>query len=202
MRHLMTQRIMIGIAIAVTMLIAIANETRRTRGDRARRSRRSSRSPSIRPNVVLVVTDDQRADSMWVMPVVRRLIGGHGVRFSNAVVSNPFCCPSRATILTGLYSHRTRVYGNGGNTGVGTFARSGAERVTIATALDRAGYRTGLFGKYLNDYDSRRPATCPPGWDRWFIVLGENGAYFNYRTFDNAVGPGSTARRRRTTRPT
>ena len=44
---------------------------------------------------------------------------------------------------------------------MGTFARSGAERVTIATALDRAGYRTGLFGKYLNDYDSAPAGYVP-----------------------------------------
>ena len=188
MKRLATQRVAIGIAIAAAMPIAIANETPVDAGTGATVAQ-IQQIPSIRPNVVLIVTDDQRADSMWVMPAVRRLIGDHGVRFSNAVVSNPFCCPSRATILTGLYSHRTRVYGNGGSTGGwGTFARSGAERITIATALDRAGYRTGLFGKYLNDYDSAPAGYVPPGWDRWFTFSGENGAYFNYRTFDNKVG--------------
>ncbi|HET9248429.1 MAG TPA: sulfatase-like hydrolase/transferase, partial [Actinomycetota bacterium] len=63
------------------------------------------------------MTDDQRADSMWVMPAVNRLIRDSGVRFSDAVVSNPFCCPSRASILTGLYSHSTGVYSNRGGTG-------------------------------------------------------------------------------------
>ena len=188
MKHLATQRIAIGIAIAVAMPIAIANETPVDAGTGATVDQ-VPQIPSIRPNVVLIVTDDQRADSMWVMPAVRRLIGDHGVRFTDAVVSNPFCCPSRASILTGLYSHRTRVYGNGGSTGGwGTFARSGAERVTIATALDRAGYRTGLFGKYLNDYDAAPAGYVPPGWDRWFTFAGENGAFFNYQAFDNATG--------------
>jgi arylsulfatase A-like enzyme len=147
-------------------------------------------TPPVRPpNVVLIITDDQRADAMQVMPAVERLIGDRGVRFSNAVVSNPFCCPSRATILTGLYSHRTGVYGNGGSTGGWpTFAANGAETATIATALDAARYRTGLFGKYLNDYDSAPAGYVPPGWDRWFTFVGENGAYFNYTMFDDQRG--------------
>ena len=146
-------------------------------------------APPVRPNVVLVITDDQRADSMWVMPAVERLIGDNGVRFSNAVVSNPFCCPSRATILTGMYSHGTGVYANqGADGGWSTFAATGAERATIATALDAAGYRTGLFGKYLNGYGDAPPGYVPPGWDRWFTFLGQNGAYFDYTVFDDQRG--------------
>jgi N-acetylglucosamine-6-sulfatase len=146
-------------------------------------------APPPRPDVVLVVTDDQRADSMSVMPAVNRLVGDRGVRFSNAVVSNPFCCPSRASILTGLYSHSTGVYSNGGGTGGwATFATSGAERSTIATALNRAGYRTGLFGKYLNGYDAAPVGYVPPGWDRWFTFFGANGAYFNYEAVDDESG--------------
>lgn len=145
--------------------------------------------PPTRPNVILIVTDDQRADSISVMPAVNRLIGDRGVRFSNAVVSNPFCCPSRATILTGLYSHSTGVYSNqGGAGGWATFAASGAERSTIATALHRAGYRTGLFGKYLNGYDAAPAGYVPPGWDRWFTFFGANGAYFDYEAVDNESG--------------
>jgi N-acetylglucosamine-6-sulfatase len=145
--------------------------------------------PPSRPNVVLIVTDDQRADSMWAMPAVSRLIGDRGVWFSDAVVSNPFCCPSRASILTGLYSHRTGVYSNeGGTGGWAAFAASGAERWTIATALHGAGYRTGLFGKYLNGYNAAPAGYVPPGWDRWFTFFGANGAYFDYEAVDNESG--------------
>ena len=145
--------------------------------------------PPSRPNVVLIVTDDQRADSMSVMPAVNRLIGDRGVRFDDAVVSNPFCCPSRASILTGLYSHNTGVYSNREETGGwAVFSARGGERATIATALNRAGYRTGLFGKYLNGYGEAPEGYVPPGWDRWFAFGEQNGAYFDYDFVDDESG--------------
>ena len=64
------------------------------------------------PNIVFILTDDQRWDTMQVMPEVRRLLGAHGITFENSFVSTSLCCPSRATILTGRYSHHTGVYGN------------------------------------------------------------------------------------------
>jgi arylsulfatase A-like enzyme len=145
--------------------------------------------PARRPNVVLILTDDQRVDTLHVMPAVRQLIGSQGITFTDALVTNPLCCPSRSTILTGQYSHSTRVYGNyepfGGWP---TFKRSGAERRTIARALDLAGYRTGLFGKYLNHYSEAPAGYVPPGWDRWFVFSQVNGSFYNYRTFDNVHG--------------
>jgi N-acetylglucosamine-6-sulfatase len=145
--------------------------------------------PARRPNVVLILTDDQRADTLHVMPAVRQLIAGKGVTFTDALVTNPLCCPSRATILTGQFSHSTRVYGNyEPHGGWPTFKRSGAERRTIARALDLAGYRTGLFGKYLNHYSEAPAAYVPPGWDRWFVFSQVNGSFYNYRTFDNVHG--------------
>lgn len=68
---------------------------------------------SPRPNIVLIVTDDQRADIVRFMQNVRRLLARRGIRFENGYVTNPLCCPSRASILTGNYSHTTRVYSNG-----------------------------------------------------------------------------------------
>src|SRR5919109_799954 len=59
------------------------------------------------PNILLIVTDDQRADSPRVMPTLLNEIAGHGIRFRKAFVPNALCCPSRASILTGLYSHST-----------------------------------------------------------------------------------------------
>ena len=53
------------------------------------------------PNVVVIETDDQRADDLSAMPRTRALIGGEGVEFANSVVSLSECCPSRATFLTG-----------------------------------------------------------------------------------------------------
>src|SRR6185295_15091672 len=102
------------------------------------------------PNIVMILTDDQRADTLGYMPIVRQTLAKHGVTFTNAYVSNPVCCPSRATILTGLYSHSTGVYTNDLDGGFAKFDDSS----TIATWLQAAGYHTGLFGKYLNGYES------------------------------------------------
>ena len=141
------------------------------------------RDPGSRPNIVLILTDDQRADTLRYMPIVRRTLGDHGVTFTSAYVVDPLCCPSRATILTGLYSHSTGVYSNDPNDPRGGFPAFD-DRSTIATWLHDAGYRTGLFGKYLNGYGS---PYVPPGWDRWFGTIG-TAAYYDYlATSDGTV---------------
>jgi N-acetylglucosamine-6-sulfatase len=128
------------------------------------------------PNIVLILTDDQRWDSLWAMPKVRRLLAGPGVRFTNAFAVNPLCCPSRASILTGKYSHGTGVYTNFPPTGgFPAFDPS----TTIATVLDERGYETALMGKYLNGYLG---TDVPPGWDRWAAFNGPKGgvSFFDY----------------------
>ncbi len=141
-----------------------------------------------RPNVVLILTDDQRFDSLFAMPRVQRDLVAHGVRFTNAIVSNSLCCPSRATILTGGYSHTTKVYTNVYTSwspygAWPAFKAAGDEQGTIALALDRAGYRTGLFGKYLNDFTG---PSAPAGWDRFaaFTDDPEGGSYYDYSMFE------------------
>jgi arylsulfatase A-like enzyme len=135
-----------------------------------------SASARGRPNIVLIVTDDQRADALGSMPTVRRQLKARGTWFSNAFAPNPLCCPSRASILTGLHSHHTGVYDNAApNGGFAVFD----DRVTVATVLQGAGYRTAYIGKYLNGYSPTRMTYVPPGWDRWFAF--GNGAYYRYR---------------------
>jgi N-acetylglucosamine-6-sulfatase len=127
-----------------------------------------------RPNVVLILTDDQRWDTLNVMPAVQSELVSRGVRFTNAFVTNALCCPSRASYLTGRYSHSTGVYLNSGpRGGAGSFNDSS----TIATWLDNAGYTTALIGKYLNGYFG---PDVPPGWDRWVAFSGSQG-YYSYR---------------------
>jgi N-acetylglucosamine-6-sulfatase len=125
------------------------------------------------PTIVLIVTDDQRWDTLQYMPTVQSELVGRGVTFTNAFVTNPLCCPSRASILTGRYSHGTGVYTNGGaHGGFDAFHDSS----TIATWLHQRGYRTALVGKYLNGY---RSLYIPPGWDHWFAFRVPAG-YFDY----------------------
>jgi arylsulfatase A-like enzyme len=109
--------------------------------------------------------------------------------FTNAFVVNSLCCPSRASILTGEYSHSTGVYTNVPWNHGGFLAFRPHEKSTVATWLDRAGYRTALVGKYLNFYGSAaRAGHVPPGWDRWVAFAENNGHYYNYRlTIDGRI---------------
>jgi arylsulfatase A-like enzyme len=131
------------------------------------------------PNVVVILTDDQRWDTMWAMPTVQSELVERGVTFANAFVVNPTCCPSRASFLTGKFSHSTGVYRN--RPPYGAFA-SFDDTSTLATALHDGGYRTGLLGKYLNYYEEDDAAYVPPGWDRWvaFVSQHGNGEYLGY----------------------
>lgn len=132
---------------------------------------------STSPDVVIIITDDQRADQLARMPATNAELVGEGVRFDQAFASHPLCCPSRISILRGQYAHTTGIYSNSGSRGGWSVIRDrGLERSTLATWLDAAGYRTGLAGKYFNGYDERT-GYVPPGWDWW---RGGSPAY--YRT--------------------
>jgi N-acetylglucosamine-6-sulfatase len=137
------------------------------------------------PNIVLVLTDDQRFNTLRVMPEVRRLLMARGMTLRRAIVTNPLCCPSRAAIFTGRYSHTSGVYTNGPPSG-GWSAFKPSESNTIATALHDVGYRTALIGKYLNGYKGDA-VYVPPGWDRWFAFTGDPG-YFDYSVYDDTLG--------------
>ena len=135
---------------------------------------------SGRPNIVLILTDDQRFDTLWAMPTVESQLVAKGIEFTNGFVSNPLCCPSRSSILTGEYSHSTGVYTNQPDQPHGGFPAFHDDS-TIATWLHGAGYRTGLFGKYLNGYTG---TYVPPGWTRWFVTYDEGG-YYDYMATAN-----------------
>jgi arylsulfatase A-like enzyme len=140
-------------------------------------------STSARPNILLILVDDQRAGTLWAMPNVTKYLVDQGVNFTHGYVVNPDCCPSRTTILTGLYSHGTGIYNNrppdGGFAGF-------HDSSTIATWLQADGYRTALIGKYLNGYTG---TYIPPGWDQWiaFDRGGDNSFYYNYPMNVNGV---------------
>lgn len=143
----------------------------------------ASVATTTRPSIVVILTDDQRFDTLWAMPQVQSLLVDHGVTFKNAFVTNSFCCPSRATILTGNFSHTTGIYGNvPPHGGAPDFHKYGDDRSTIATWLHAAGYDTGLFGKYLNDYHG---PFVPPGWSRW-DAFNFGFRYYGFQAFTNA----------------
>jgi N-acetylglucosamine-6-sulfatase len=130
---------------------------------------------SERPNVVLILTDDQDVGSVRYMPNVERLLAEEGTTFENAFVTDALCCPSRATILRGQYAHNHGVAGNapprGGHE---RFKELGHEESTIATWLQDDGYETALVGKYLNNYTD---AGVPPGWEEWRAISGSHRSH-------------------------
>jgi N-acetylglucosamine-6-sulfatase len=110
---------------------------------------------AAKPNIVFILADDMRKDDLRYMPKTRSLLNDKGMSFQNAFVSNALCCPSRATIMRGQYSHNTKVWTNGGSSGGWqAYRNNGLQRDNVATRLDSAGYRTALFGKYLNGYNT------------------------------------------------
>jgi N-acetylglucosamine-6-sulfatase len=131
---------------------------------------------SRRPNIVLIMVDDMRDDDLRYMPRTRRLIGGSGVRFVNALSPHPLCCPARASHLTGLYTHNHGVYTVQPPYGFSALD----DRSTLATWLHDAGYATVYLSKYLNGYGwmpepGRRQGSStgyvPPGWDQWLASI-------------------------------
>jgi N-acetylglucosamine-6-sulfatase len=136
--------------------------------------------PSGRPNIVVVMTDDQDSASMRVMDNVQHLIGGKGTTFKNSYVSYALCCPSRATYLTGQYAHNhgdlDNVLPNGGYYKLD-------HRNTLPVWLQKAGYYTGEIGKYLNQYGAKNPREIPPGWSEWYASYGAQ--YFGFKLNEN-----------------
>jgi N-acetylglucosamine-6-sulfatase len=117
-----------------------------------------------RPNIVVLETDDQTLAEMELLPNVRRLIGDQGVTFDNNFDSFSLCCPSRATFLTGQYSHNNNVRGNAPpNGGYQALDKSN----TLAVWLQAGGYYTVHLGKFLNGYGRPNPTEIPAGWSEW-----------------------------------
>jgi arylsulfatase A-like enzyme len=115
---------------------------------------------------------------MTSMPNVQSLLVKRGITLKNFFISLSLCCPSRATILRGQYAHNHGVHTNAPPTGgFPVFRVRGNEDSTVATWLQAAGYRTALFGKYLNGYPpilpiDTGPTYVPPGWNEWFSSFG------------------------------
>jgi N-acetylglucosamine-6-sulfatase len=128
--------------------------------------------------------DDLNFATVQQMPELRSSVIEEGASFQNTFISYPLCCPSRATILTGLYAHNHDVRGNAPpDGGFQKFRSEGYEESTIAVRLQQSGYETGLFGEYLNYYLDEDPTHVPPGWDEWH-ARGDI-AYYEYELNEN-----------------
>ncbi|MCB9146100.1 MAG: sulfatase [Anaerolineales bacterium] len=125
-----------------------------------------------RPNIILVMTDDQPYHTVDYMPFVKTELIKNGVQFENGVVTTPLCCPSRSSILSGQYAHNHNVLTN-------TLPLGGATKfdpsLSFSILMQEVGYRTAYFGKYLNNYEDVQPyGAMPPGWDVWKVFLSKN----------------------------
>jgi arylsulfatase A-like enzyme len=148
----------------------------------------------LRPNIVFIVTDDQRSDTTNgihglngadAMARTRLELTGSGVEFTNAFTTTPLCAPSRASMLTGQYAFRHGVRRNAAPNGGATAFNDAS---TLATWLKAAGYRTGMMGKYTNEYyllwANAATPYIPPGWDDW-QVLRTTPAFYDYAFANN-----------------
>lgn len=119
-----------------------------------------------RPNVIIAVLDDMRASDYEGLPRTSRMVRRQGTIFPNFVVNTPVCGPSRATLFTGQLPHNHQVLENSGENGAwNEMMQSPASRDTVLVAAQRSGYRTGLYGKYLNGAPRQGPIA--DGLDAW-----------------------------------
>ena len=125
-----------------------------------------------RPNIVVIFTDDHAWQAVSAYGEKRKLvetpnidrIAKEGIRFDRALVTNSICGPSRATLLTGKYSHMNGFYNNNNS-------RFDGSQVTFPKLLKAAGYQTAIIGKW-------HLISEPTGFDHWHILPGQ-GIYYN-----------------------
>ena len=135
------------------------------------------------PNILIIVTDDQRAaGTLGVQPTVRSWLRDEGTTFTNAYATTPLCCPSRASIITGLYAHN-----HGITNGITAGKLQSVDAMNVFPSFQAAGYRTGLYGKYLNSWGLNENGTMDPGawrptgFDDYALVPSVRGWYADMR---------------------
>src|SRR2546423_1636504 len=155
---------------AVAMLLSLPS---------AAGARQATAARDGRPNILVVMTDDQALADVAKMPNVQRLLADKGTSFADAVDSFPLCCPSRATFITGQYAHNHGVVGN--FYPYGWYGMKHRENILPAW-LHRAGYHTALIGKWLNGYGARDAhGEIPSGFDTWRGLLDVSAYdYYNF----------------------
>jgi N-acetylglucosamine-6-sulfatase len=160
-----------------------------------------------RPNIVLIMDDDQSVNLQQFLTKTNAAIAAKGVTFDNSFVNYSLCCPSRSTMLTGQYAHNHGVRGNTQPSG-GYSKLAPTMGNTMPVWLERAGYYTAHIGKFLNGYGTTAPDTeVPPGWNEWYgslddpdsfaggtytaygYTLNENGQLVHYGSTPDVVDP-------------
>ncbi|HMG34341.1 MAG TPA: sulfatase [Blastocatellia bacterium] len=165
---------LVAVSLFVAMLAVIPAACHRTNA--------ALKTQSDRPNILIIMTDDQSHDTLTaeLMPRTKALIADAGVTFNRAYISTPLCCPSRSSFLTGKYARHHGVHTNDDK----------LDGPTIANQLHQAGYYTGLIGKYLNSWpgDARSEFDYWTAWksgdvDPVLNVFGETQQVSGYLTY-------------------
>ena len=146
-----------------------------------------------RPNIVVIMTDDQRHDDMGrggrgPIPKTQRLIGRAGVTFNRYFASYPVCCPARATFFTGQYAqnHDVRCLYPSCGGGYGKLN----QRNYLPVWLERADYVTAHIGKFLNGYGKEEGTPIlPNGWTEWYGLV-DHSTYRMWGYKIHEKGPG------------
>jgi N-acetylglucosamine-6-sulfatase len=174
-------RTLLASAVALLALVAGALASSEARG------------ATTGANVVFILTDDMTSSELAGMPNVQSQIAAQGTTFNQAYASFPLCCPSRATMMSGLYMHNHGVRGNFPPNG-SWFKFRPHESNDLPVWLQGDGYYNAHIGKYMNGYsivDGSLPV--PPGWDEWYGKVSEDALYFDYQLIEK-TGPGATPR--------
>jgi arylsulfatase A-like enzyme len=119
--------------------------------------------PANHPNVMVILTDDQRADqTLDVMPKTRQWLQTQGTKFPQGYVTTPLCCPERSTLMSGRYMHNHTVYDNGQDEKLD-------KNWTLQRYLKDDAYQTAMAGKYLVGWPN---TDAPPHFDHYALTSG------------------------------
>jgi arylsulfatase A-like enzyme len=136
---------------------------------------------AVRPNIILITTDDMAETDLRWMPKTNTMLRDMGVRVGDFISNHPLCCPARAQIFTGQYAHNNGVRTNGGD--YGGYPNLIDKGNHVGAWLTAAGYKTAFVGKHLNGWNDS--AHHQPGWTIFNPYL--KGIYnpFEITTFNN-----------------
>lgn len=157
------RRVLLGGLLALTMVALLAPACTTAESVGCSSAQGSGERPAS-PNILLMVTDDQRsAGTLGVMDDTREWFGENGTHFPNAFATTPLCCPSRSSIFTGQYAHNHGVKVNPAIPDLDP-------ETLIQKHLQDAGYKTGFVGKYFNAWRIKDPL---PHFDRFTFFTPE-----------------------------